>query len=131
MRADLVNFAVIHHNDKVRLLHRYNPLGNQHRCDIRHLMGQILSDLCFGFCIDCAGRIIQYQNLRLFQQGSGDTQALFLTAGQISASLFHIRIIPVRKILDKFICMCQLARMDHFLIGRCFIPPSQVVFDGT
>ena len=61
------------------------------------------ADLCVRRGIDSAGGIIQNQHLRLLEQRAGDTQALFLAAGDIRAAALNAGVVFFRETLDKFI----------------------------
>jgi len=65
---------------------RGNPLGNDNFGDAGEL-GKRCADAALGGSVYRAGGVVKNQNLRAFQQGAGDTQPLFLTAGDIDAAL--------------------------------------------
>lgn len=53
--------------------------------------------------IQCAGRFIQNENLRIFKQRSRNSDSLTLTAGNPDAALANAGIQPFGKTADKLI----------------------------
>ena len=76
---------------QVGVLHAGNALGNDDLRRIRDLLAQGLADARVRRGIDGARRIVEDEDLRLFQQGAGDAQALLLPAGDIRAALLDVR----------------------------------------
>ena len=85
----------------------------------------------FGFCsrIHCAGGIIQYEHLRLFQQSPGNTEPLLLSARNINSSLPKIRIVAIFQPAYKFINAGNPTGFFDFLLRGILFPPPQVIPD--
>ena len=92
------NHAVVHDDNRVRVLNGADSLrDNELRCVAQILgvriahnhifIGKGFSDLRLCRGIDCAGRVIENQDLRLFKKRSCDTESLLLTAGDIRVYL--------------------------------------------
>ena len=70
--------------------------------------------ICLG--IYRTGRVIQDQDFRFLKQSSGDTQPLFLTAGNVISAFHDHSIIFIREFLDKAVCLSQATDSLDFLI---------------
>ena len=79
--------AVVHHEDAVAALNARNALGND---NLRHLR-QFLAErpLNLGIRRRVAGRrrVVEHQHTRPLQQGTGNTEALLLSAADVGAAL--------------------------------------------
>ena len=58
--------------------------------------GEGLLDLLFRLQVHVRGGLVEDEDGRIVQNGAGDTDALLLAAGEIAASLAHLRVIAVR-----------------------------------
>ena len=83
--AEAVDLAVVQHEDAVGILHRGNALCNDDLGGAGDLLTERLPDLCVGGGIHGTGGVVEDEDLRLAQQGAGDGQTLFLTAGDIGS----------------------------------------------
>lgn len=77
MSSDAVDLTVIHNDDAIRILHTGDTLGDDEFRRSRDLLQERLTDLCVGGCIYGAGAVVENQDLRFLQEGSGDTETLF------------------------------------------------------
>ena len=71
----------------------------------RHLSVQCINgfhDRRLGFIVQCRGRFIQNQYLRLRIQGPCNSDALSLTTGEADSALSDNRLCSLRKLLDGF-----------------------------
>ena len=75
--------------------------------------------------------VVQNQDLRFFQQRPGNTQPLFLSAGQVVSALVQLRIIAILKGRDKLVCLGGCCGTDHFLVCRILVAPAQVLGNRT
>ncbi len=115
MAVKAADFAVLQHQNTIRVLYTGNALGND---DLSGSGNHCLQGLPnFGVCggIHRAGRIVQDQHLGMLQQGSGNTQPLLLSAGEIDPSAFHPGIIAFRQTVDDLIRAGQTAGMPGLL----------------
>ena len=97
MRAEAVDAALVQNKDAVGVLHAGNTLGNDDLRRIRDLLAQGLANARVRRGIDRAGRIVEDEDLRLFQQGAGNAQALLLPAGDIGAALLDVGLIALAE----------------------------------
>ncbi|MPN35834.1 hypothetical protein SDC9_183336 [bioreactor metagenome] len=90
-----------------------------------------LLDFFFGCRIDCAGRIIENKNFRLFQKCAGDAKPLLLAARNIDAALSQIRIVTVWERHDEIVRLRRFARSRDFFVGCVFVAPFHIFPDGA
>ena len=88
--------SVIEHNDAVGILHRADALRDDDLRRVGNVGRERLLDLRIRARVDGARRVVEDEHLRLFQQRTGDTQALLLAAGNVRAALLDVGVIPVR-----------------------------------
>ena len=131
MGSDAANRAVIQHDNLIRILYGRDTLGNDNLGGIGNLLPESLPDHGVRMGIHRAGGIVQNQDSRLLQQGSGNTETLLLSAGHIAAALLNPGVILLREALDKFIGAGQLTDADQLLIAGVLIAPAQVFLDGA
>ena len=98
------------------------------RC-VRNLLPERLADQRVGLRIHGARRIVQDQNLWLFQQCAGNAQTLLLTARDVVTALVDHRVIPIWEFADKAICLCELTDALDLFVAGIFIAPTNVVID--
>lgn len=101
--AEAVDLAVVQHEDAVGILHRGNALCNDDLGGAGDLLTERLPDLCVGGGIHGTGGVVEDEDLRLAQQGTGDGQTLFLAAGHVGAALLDPGVVLVREALDELI----------------------------
>ena len=125
------NLAVFHDNDDVGILNGGNTLGNDQLGGSGNFFLEGLADHSVRMGIHSGGRVVQDQDLRLFQQGTGNAQPLLLAAGDIAAPLLDVGIVAVREGGDELIGTGQLTGVDQLLIRGVGIAPAQVFLDGA
>ena len=129
MRAHGVDLPALEHEDEIRVLDGRDPLRDDELRRLRDLRAQRCADLRVGLRVDSGGRVVEDQNLRLFQQRPRDAQPLLLPAGDVRAALLDIGVVFVRHLLDKFIRARQLAGPLQLLVRRVRVAPAQILLD--
>ena len=124
-------FTIIQYNDLIGIFYRRHTLSNDDLCGMGQALVKARSNFRIGSGIHRTGGIVKDQNLRFFQQRSGNAKALFLPAGNICTALLDISIIALREGLDKTIGFRQNTGLFHFFIGSIFIAPTQVILNRT
>ena len=79
MRADLLNAAIIHHDDLIGRQNGGEPMGN---CDYGSSGGELLErllNLLFRFGIERRRRLVEQQNRRIFQNCACNREPLLLS----------------------------------------------------
>ena len=79
--------------------------------DRRHVA---LDDL-LGLGVEGAGRFVEDQDARVGHQGSGDGNALALTAREVGAAFVDRRIVSMRQVEDELVGAGELRRPDDRL----------------
>src|ERR1700745_4262874 len=83
--ANLLDAAIIHHDDLISRQSRGEPMGN---CDDSASGSELferLLNLMFRFGIERRCRFVEQKNRRVFQNGARDRETLLLTAGKQAA----------------------------------------------
>ena len=94
MRADRLHRAAVQDNDLVGVLHGGNALRDDDLGRVREsTLRNALADQRIGLGIDRAGRVVQDEDLRLFQQCARDAQTLLLAAGNVAAALLDVCVV--------------------------------------
>ena len=84
-----------------------------------------------GLAVQAAGGLIKYQNARVFKYGSGDCDALFLSAAEFDSPLTDFGIKPVWQFFDKSVGIGGLGRGNDCGFLRFWLTISYVFADGT
>ena len=80
MLATLYNFAFVEHIDAVGILDGGEAVGDGYRGAGLHEAFQSLLHQAFAFGIEGGGRFVQYQDSRVFQDSTGNGDALALAS---------------------------------------------------
>ena len=131
MSSKSADFSLIHDNDPVRTLNTGNTLCNDQLGSIRNFFCKSSSDTCICGSIYRTCGIIQNQYFGFLKKSSGDTQTLFLTAGNIGSALLNISIVFVRHFLNEVIRTGKLTRSAALFLRSLFISPAQILQNGT
>ena len=121
--------AVVHHENEVGILHGRDALGDDDLRRLGDIGAEALADQRVGARVDRGGRVVEDQNLRLFEKRPGDAETLLLSAGDVRAALLDIGVIPVGEGADEFVRLREPARLDHLVVGGVFVAPAQVILD--
>ena len=84
--------AVFQINDEIRMAHRADALGDEHRGGMAVILPQRLSQPGIGSIVQSGRRIVQNQNFRIRRQSSGNQQPLLLSAGEVVAPDMDFRV---------------------------------------
>ena len=131
MGAHSGNRAIIQHNNHIRFLYRGDTLRNNQLGRMGQLFAHGFADHGIRPRVHGAGGVIHDKYFRLFQQGTGNTKPLLLSAGYVGTTLLNISIILVGEGLNELISLCLAAGMEHFLVRGIFVAPAEIVLDGA
>ena len=87
MAAHFHQFAVIYDDNFVGVANRGQTVGNDKDRTIGHQVVDRLLNDCLRLVIQSGGRLVQNNNRRIFDKGTGNGNTLFLTAGEQNAAL--------------------------------------------
>ena len=102
-RAIAADLAAIQHQHMIGIFNARNTLRNDKDGGAGDLFGKAAADLGVRRRINRRGRVIQNQDLGLFQQGAGNAQALLLAARNVGAALLDVGFVFIGEALNKFI----------------------------
>ena len=108
-----------------------DSLSDDERGSILQCGVEGLTDLCFRSRIHRTGAVVQNQDRRLLQHGSGNAESLLLTTGDIDTALVDPGLIFFREPFDEVRCTGRLRSLTDLVIGGIFIPPAQVFCNGS
>ena len=83
--------------------------------------------LTFGMSVQCRGCFIEYKNIRVFQNGPCNSQALPLSTGKSGASLPYYRTETPGKLLYELKRVRDLGSQSYFFYGDAFFTIRNVV----
>ena len=112
MCAFFNKMPVVHNDDPVRIPDRCQPMRDHNRGAVLRKPVEAFLDLLFRDRIQCGSCLIKDQDLRIFQENTGDRDALLLPAGQLCSALADVGIKPVRHLHDVIVdlrpfCCCH------------------------
>ena len=116
MTALFHNRTTFHHHNIVRILN-----GTEAVCDrdggttVRRAI-QCILDNALTCSIKGTGCLIQEQDARIFYHRTSDRDALLLPTTQKSSSFTDLRLIALRKLRDKSVCIRQMGRVHNQLV---------------
>jgi len=82
-----------------------------------------------GLAVERAGRLVEEQDLRVFDDRPRDRDPLTLAARELRALRADLRIIFVRERLDEVVGVGCLGRLDDLLVGRALLAVPNVLHD--
>src|ERR1035438_3937362 len=94
-----------------------------------HEAAERFEDRCFRFGVQAGSRFIENEYRRVADHGARDSDALALTARERYAALAHHRVVPVRHLLDEFMGIGELRRLDDLLAIRFRLAVRNVLPD--
>ena len=101
--------TIIQDEDAVTVLHTQDTLCNDELGHLWQLGAEALPYLGIGSGIAGRGGVVEDQYLGMFQQGTGNTEPLLLTATDIGTSLFDTGVITLRHLTDELVSLCDTA----------------------
>jgi hypothetical protein len=117
MGAGFDDAAVFHDDDAVGALHGRQAVRDDDGGAADHRRLQRALHQALGLGVERAGRFVEQQQRRIFQQGARDRDALALAAGQAHAALAQEGAVALRQALDEFVGGGQFRRGDDFLVA--------------
>ena len=79
--------------------------------------------------IERRGRLVEYQDARILEDGARDRDALLLAAGELQPALAHPRFVAFRQALDEVVNVRRARGFDDFLARGVRAPVEDVVVD--
>ena len=88
-------------------------------------------DLVLVLRIDRGGRLVQQDDRRVLQDGTGDRQTLALAAGKPAAGVAHLGVVAFVQGHDEVVAAGRLGRCDHFVVAHARARQPQVRGDAV
>src|SRR5437667_9643409 len=86
-----------HHHNLIDITKGTEPMRNCQDGAANNERVQCVHDLCFGFDIQVGCWFVENENRSIAQDGTGNSEALALTAGEVLTLLVHICIIAIKQ----------------------------------
>ena len=131
MTSLLADPAAAHDQDPVRLQDGGETVRDDDTGPPLHQDVDSLLDGIFRNGIQGGGGLVQYEDLGIFQDHAGDTQALFLSPGELEAAVADDRVISVRLRHDKVMDTGDPAGRLNLLHGCLLIGHTKVLQDRS
>ncbi len=123
--------AVVQHDDLVGVLQAGGTLADDEDGQAPGQSGQRLAQGRVGGVVQCAGAVVQDEDVRLAHQGAGNGQALLLAAGEVPSALLH-RLVQAKGLgLDELRSLRRFQRGPQVGVGGILVAPEQVRADGA
>lgn len=115
MRTVLDNPTSFEDDDSVHVLEGREPVSNGDDGFAFHdTMKSILNQL-FALAVECAGRLVEQENRRGFQDGTSNSDALALSSGEFDPAFSNLGIVSLGHGGDEFVRMGELRSSNHVL----------------
>ena len=99
--TDIVDLAVVEDDDAVGILDGGDFLGDDDLGHMRKLGFQVFLEPVFRHAVESGEGVVEDENLRIAENGSGDTDSLSLSAGDVVSALGNIGVKAVlERVLD-------------------------------
>ena len=108
---------------------RRQPVGDDDGRAALHQCLQRLLHVVFALGIQRTRRLVQQQDLRVFEDRPRNRDALLLPARQARALLTQVARVAIRQFLDKRVRMGGFGRGDYFVVGGIGPAVTDVVPD--
>jgi hypothetical protein len=92
-------------------------MGDDERGPPFHQQLHRVDDGRFSLGVERAGRLVQDEDRRIFQERTGERDALTFASRKEHATLSHSRLIAVGKPADEVMCMGMARGRDDLVIG--------------
>ena len=101
--ALLGDLAVLEHHDPARLADRGEAVGDHDRGAAGEQAPEALLDARLGVEIDVRGRLVQDEDARVGDQGSGERDQLALAGRELGAALAYLGVVAVGELGDELL----------------------------
>ena len=108
-----------------------NSLRDYEFGSVGYLFSESFSDKRVSLGIYRTRRVVENKHLGLFEQCSGYTKPLLLSARYVCTALLYISIVLVGECHYKVVRLRLLAHSYQILVGSVGITPSEVFLDST
>ena len=130
MVALLDDLAILHHEDRVGVADRRQPVGDHEARAIGAQSGHGVLDEHLGARVDRARRLVEDENRRIGEECPGDRHELALTGAEVAALIIDDGVVAVGKRVDEAVDVADPRRLDDLLLGCAMGAVGDVVADG-
>ena len=116
MRPFLRDTPILQDYDAAGVVERRQAVGDYQSGPAYHQVGQRVLNQRFSLRVHAGGGLIQNQNGSVFQESSGQSDALPLATGEGHSSLSHCSVIPLGQGSDKVMYVCGARRLFNLFV---------------
>src|SRR6185437_10484533 len=132
--ALLDDAAVFEHDQAVHLRDGGEPVRDGDYGLAGHQRAETRLDRGFDFAVERRGRLVEYQDRRVFQNDAGDGDALALAAGQLDAAFADMSVVaapavPIFQIEDEVVRVRELRGTQDVFLARLRPAVADVLAD--
>ena len=106
-------------------------MSNQERGPASSELADILHDLFLCLDVESTGGFIEYEYLRIGQDGPCYGDALALAAGEAAASFTYVGVVAMRHLLNEFMGAGELSGPLYFLMASIWQRGADVFLNGA
>jgi hypothetical protein len=129
--APFNDFAFRQHDDFVGVHHGGESMRDHQRGAAGGDGAQRAFDIPLRAGVQCAGGFIQDQQTRVLEDGAGDGDALFFTAGEFEAAFADAGVVAVGQAEDEIVDLGQAGGVFDLVLGGAGAAVGDVVADGV
>ena len=127
----LHNLAFVHDENLIGVLYSRQSMGYRNGCATLHQSFQSLLHKSFALCVKGRSGLVQNQDWRILQDGTGYADALTLSARQSSATVANHRIVTIGRLHDKLMRIGYLGSLYHLFHSCILNTKCDVVIKGV
>ncbi len=102
MRPSLDDFTISDIDDIISMLHCLESMGDDDNCSACEEIIESYGDLFFVVTIESGGRLIEEDDIRIFQHNLRNRETLSLSSGETDSLLPDLGIETMREVVDEF-----------------------------
>ena len=130
MSSGRFDLALAQDNDPICVSHSRQPMRDHDGGTAFHNLIDRLLHKALRFAVQCARRLVQYENLRVVNDGPGNRDALTFAARQTQTAVADNGVELLRQCRDESVRVRDARRLFDHLIGDVLAAVPNVVSHG-
>ena len=109
-------------------------MGNNDSGDCTELLSDSVDGslhLDFVLFVECRCGLVEYENLRVLNKCSGNSNSLLLSARDLPAGCTHLKVDALRLVVNKLPRVGLLECVDNLIVGNPWASKLDVLFNGS
>jgi hypothetical protein len=125
------NASLLEHQDTAGIAYGRQPVRDDEGGSSFHRFIERLRDALFGHWIERAGRLVEDENRRVFEECARHCKPLAFAAGQQAPAFADARLETVRLVFDEVECLRAGRGFTQLRLGGVGFADAQVFGDGA